>query len=198
MTEFKFPYDYKRLIKNLKDENQWKILECLINENNEAKYSVILKTLQIPKGTLNYHLKELQKGGWLRKRSHKGTNLDEEGSYYQIDQFGMKILEGGLTAMSSQSYPAKDLRVLSVEITKKIQDKIKVLENNSFFGTPRTVSETVEELSKHGWIASPVDVSKTLARMSFNREISNTDIEKSDDEQLRLSPLRRRLVIGGI
>jgi len=100
---FRFPSDFKRLIKNLGDENQWRILECIINNDNKVKYSGIQKKIVIPKGTLNYHLKELQKGGWIRRWSQKGT-IDEEGSYYEINQFGMKILEGGLKALDETSY----------------------------------------------------------------------------------------------
>jgi hypothetical protein len=56
--------------------------------------------------------------------------------------------------------------------TKEIHNKLKILDKNSFFNIPRTVSETVEQLREHGWSTSPLDVSKALAKMSFNREIS--------------------------
>ncbi len=53
----------------------------------------------------------------------------------------------------------------------QIREKLQVLETKSFFDTPRTVSETVEQLREHGWAASPLDVSKVLAKMAFSREI---------------------------
>lgn len=56
--------------------------------------------------------------------------------------------------------------------TKEIHNKLKILDKNSFFNIPRTVSETVEQLREHGWSTSPLEVSKALAKMSFNREIS--------------------------
>jgi len=56
--------------------------------------------------------------------------------------------------------------------TKEIHNKLKILDKNSFFNIPRTVSETVEQLREHGWSTSPLDVSKALAKMSFNKEIS--------------------------
>jgi len=56
--------------------------------------------------------------------------------------------------------------------TKEIHNKLKILDKNSFFNIPRTVSETVEQLREHGWSTSPLDVSKALTKMSFNREIS--------------------------
>jgi len=54
----------------------------------------------------------------------------------------------------------------------EIPNKLKILEKNSFFNTPRNVLETVEQLREHGWSTSPLDVSKALTKMSFNREIS--------------------------
>lgn len=56
--------------------------------------------------------------------------------------------------------------------TREIYNKLKILDKNSFFNIPRTVSETVEHLREHGWSTSPLDVSKALAKMSFTREIS--------------------------
>ncbi|CAI9830659.1 MAG: hypothetical protein MPI95_07090 [Nitrosopumilus sp.] len=53
-----------------------------------------------------------------------------------------------------------------------IRSKLRVLETSSFFSTPHTVSETVEQLREYGWAASPLDVSKELARMASNREVS--------------------------
>ena len=41
-----------------------------------------------------------------------------------------------------------------------------------FFTSPRTVSETVNELREHGWIANPLDVSKVLAKMAFSKELT--------------------------
>ena len=53
----------------------------------------------------------------------------------------------------------------------EIKEKLSLLVSKSFFDTPRTVSETVEQLREYGWSASPLDVSKILAKMAFNREI---------------------------
>ena len=53
----------------------------------------------------------------------------------------------------------------------ELPSKIELLESNMFFAKPRTVSETVEHLREHGWLASPLDVSKALARMAFHKEL---------------------------
>lgn len=57
-----------------------------------------------------------------------------------------------------------------IQLTE-IKEKVNLLVSKSFFDTPRTVSEIVEQLREYGWAASPLDVSKILAKMAFNREI---------------------------
>ena len=54
---------------------------------------------------------------------------------------------------------------------EEIRDKLKILARKSFFDKPRTVSETVGQLREFGWSASPLHVSKALAKMAFNKEI---------------------------
>lgn len=53
----------------------------------------------------------------------------------------------------------------------ELHGKLLILSKNSFFDKPRTVSETVNELREHGWIANPLDVSKILAKMAFSKEL---------------------------
>jgi hypothetical protein len=59
----------------------------------------------------------------------------------------------------------------------EIQSKIESLESDSFFSKPRTASETVEQLREYGWLASPLDVSKILAKMAFHRELAKDSQE---------------------
>jgi hypothetical protein len=59
----------------------------------------------------------------------------------------------------------------------ELQSKIELLETDSFFAQPRTVSETVEQLREYGWLASPLDVSKILSRMAFYRELAKDSQE---------------------
>ena len=54
---------------------------------------------------------------------------------------------------------------------KQLRSKLMLLSKNSFFDKPRTVSETVSELRERGWIVNPLDVSKTLAKMAFSKEL---------------------------
>ena len=53
----------------------------------------------------------------------------------------------------------------------ELEGKLSILSKNSFFDKPRTVSETVNELRELGWITNPLDVSKTLAKMAFDKEL---------------------------
>ena len=54
---------------------------------------------------------------------------------------------------------------------KELRGKLLILSKNYFFDQARTVPETVNELRERGWIASPLDVSKTLSKMAFNKEL---------------------------
>ena len=61
-----------------------------------------------------------------------------------------------------------------------IRYKLRILAKNSFFDLPRTVSETVSQMSEYGWIASPFDVSVALTKMAFNKEVlKNTNDERN-------------------
>ena len=59
----------------------------------------------------------------------------------------------------------------------EIKDKLQILEKNTFFNVPRTVTETVQQLREYGWVAGPLDVSKALVNMASNREISRSSTE---------------------
>ena len=59
----------------------------------------------------------------------------------------------------------------------EIKDKLQILEKNTFFNVPRTVTDTVQQLREYGWVASPLDVSKALVNMASNREISKNSTE---------------------
>ncbi len=60
----------------------------------------------------------------------------------------------------------------------KLRGKLLILSKNYFFDQARTVPETVNELREHGWIASPLDVSKTLSKMAFNKELLKNKQDK--------------------
>ena len=59
----------------------------------------------------------------------------------------------------------------------EIKAKLRILETSRFFDSPRTVTETVQQLREYGWAASPLDVSKALAKMASNKEIMKNSHE---------------------
>jgi len=59
----------------------------------------------------------------------------------------------------------------------EIKSKLRILETSRFFDSPRTVTETVQQLREYGWAAGPLDVSKALAKMASNKEIMKNSSE---------------------
>ena len=55
--------------------------------------------------------------------------------------------------------------------SQEIKSKLRILETSRFFDSPRTVTETVQQLREYGWAASLLDVSKALAKMASSKEI---------------------------
>ena len=53
----------------------------------------------------------------------------------------------------------------------EIKSKLRILETSRFFDSPRTVTETVQQLREYGWSSSSLDVSKALAKMASNKEL---------------------------
>ena len=61
-----------------------------------------------------------------------------------------------------------------------IKHKLRILAKDSFFDQPKTVGETVAQMSEYGWTASPFDVSVALTKMAFNKEfLKNTTEERN-------------------
>ena len=61
-----------------------------------------------------------------------------------------------------------------------IKNKLRILAKDSFFDQPKTVGETVAQMSEYGWSASPFDVSVALTKMAFNKEfLKNTTDQRN-------------------
>ena len=74
--------------------------------------------------------------------------------------------------------------------TNEIVSKLKILETSKFFDSPRSVSETVQQLREYGWATSSLDVSKALAKMALNKKFTKVSTENQirySIEQLPLS-----------
>ncbi len=59
----------------------------------------------------------------------------------------------------------------------EIKSKLRILETSRFFDSPRTVTETVQQLREYGWASSSLDVSKALAKMASNKELMKNSHE---------------------
>ena len=59
----------------------------------------------------------------------------------------------------------------------EIKSKLRILETSRFFDSPRTVTETVQQLREYGWSSSSLDVSKALAKMASNKELMKNSHE---------------------
>ena len=82
----------------------------------------------------------------------------------QSNQYGLEYLD------DAEAYEPEFNEPKQIA-SHEIKTKLRILETSKFFDSPRTVTETVQQLREYGWGASPLDVSKTLAKMASNREI---------------------------
>jgi len=82
----------------------------------------------------------------------------------QPNQYGLDYLD------DAEVYEPEFNEPKSIE-SHEIKAKLRILETSGFFNSPRTVTETVQQLVEYGWSASPLEVSKALAKMASNREI---------------------------
>jgi hypothetical protein len=97
-----------------------------------------------------------------------GENRNEEigksAELIQSNQYGLEYLDDAETHEPEFNEPK------SIDF-HEIKAKLRILEANRFFDSPRTVTETVQQLREYGWSASPLDVSKSLVKMACSREI---------------------------
>ena len=73
----------------------------------------------------------------------------------------------------------------------EIKSKLQILKTSKFFDSPKTVTETVQQLHEYGWATSPLDVSKILAKMASSKEIL-----KNSDENITHYFLKNALVVN--
>jgi len=59
----------------------------------------------------------------------------------------------------------------------EIKSKLRILETSRFFDSPRTVTETVQQLREYGWATGLLEVSKALAKMASNKELMKNSHE---------------------
>ena len=88
----------------------------------------------------------------------------------QSSEFGLEYLDDAETFEPEFNEPTY--------ITfNQVKSKLRILETSGFFESPRTVTETVQQLREYGWASSPLDVSKSLAKMASVNEIMRNSEE---------------------
>ena len=88
----------------------------------------------------------------------------------QSSQFGLEDLDDAETFEPEFNEP-------NYIPSHQVKSKLRILETSGFFESPRTVTETVQQLREYGWASSPLDVSKALAKMASVHEIMRNNDE---------------------
>ena len=94
----------------------------------------------------------------------KNEEITQSNDSVQSNQYGLEYLDDA-EAFEPEFNEPKPIS------SNEIKAKLRILETSKFFDSPRTVTETVQQLREYGWGASSLDVSKALAKMASNREI---------------------------
>jgi hypothetical protein len=94
----------------------------------------------------------------------KNQEITKSKESIQSNQYGLEYLD------DAEAYEP-EFNEPKLIGSHEIKTKLRILETSKFFDSPRTVTETVQQLREYGWGASPLDVSKALAKMASNREI---------------------------
>lgn len=195
--DFRFPSEIKELITTLGDENQWKILEFLISNDNKLSYTQLKEKLKVPeekKGKLNYHLKELQKAGWIRNWLKAGTTKDErQKSFYSISEFGQKVIQGAMNAMAMESYTGNTW--------SQLQETIQVPSN-----THRIILKDMMESTKTilrlniptvtlDPTATPQEIAGVLGTIAWGLSVQESEQDMQKNFQISSMP-RRKIRMG--
>ena len=86
-------------------------------------------------------------------------------------------VESGLESLEDAEIFEPEFNEPTYIAPNEVKSKLRILETSRFFDSPRTVTETVEQLREYGWAASPLDVSKVLAKMASNKEMLKNSSE---------------------
>ena len=107
---------------------------------------------------------------YLPENQAKIVYESESTSKSNLTEHGLEYLDDAETfepEFNEPKYVASD----------EIISKLKILETSRFFDSPRTVTETVQQLREYGWATSSLDVSKALAKMALNKKFTKSSSE---------------------
>jgi len=114
---------------------------------------------------LSHHLPDNQ-----AKIVYETESSQKSAEQEQSTQFGLEYLDDAETFEPEFNEPV-------YIISNQVKSKLRILETSGFFESPRTVTETVQQLREYGWASSPLDVSKALAKMASVNEIMRNSEE---------------------
>ena len=114
---------------------------------------------------ISNHLPENQ-----AKIVYRTESVQKPSESEQMTQYGLEYLDNAEVNEPEFDEPKS---ISSCEI----KSKLRILETSRFFDSPRTVTETVQQLREYGWSASSLDVSMALAKMASNKEIMKNSYE---------------------
>jgi len=115
--------------------------------------------------SISHHLPENH-----AKIVYETESIPESTQFEHSAQFGLEYLDDAEVYEPEFNEP-------KYITSHEIKSKLRILETSRFFDSPKTVSETVQQLREYGWAASPLDVSKALAKMASHKEIMKNSYE---------------------
>jgi hypothetical protein len=95
---------------------------------------------------------------------YETESTQESAESEQSSKFGLECLDDAETFEPEFNEP-------NYIHSHQVKSKLIILETSGFFESPRTATETVQQLREYGWATSPLDVSKALAKMASVNEI---------------------------
>ena len=101
---------------------------------------------------------------------YETESTQKSSEFAQSTQFGLENLDDAETYEPEFNEP-------KYITSNQIKSKLRILETSKFFESPRTVTEIVQQLREYGWAASPLDVSKVLAKMASVHEMMKSSEE---------------------
>ena len=141
------PDELKVAVSALSHKTRWEIIEAL--QQSELSYTELLKTIDIPKGSLNHHLIKIMEAGLIDNYS-QGEFSGPYSSYYRLSSFGKNILRSLLSSVEV---------VIPAVITKKHIEKEDLIAHAVF------KSEVYEEKS---FILTAFGIPQSLGSQTCN------------------------------
>ena len=83
-----------------------------------------------------------------------------------------------MSSLDDAEFHEPEFSSASIITVDDIKHKLRILAKYSFFDQPKTVGETVAQMSEYGWTASPFDASVALTKMAFNKEFLKNTIDE--------------------